>query len=108
VHSPQFLYPFSLTAQLYKVQVLLGRASFAQKVDPLMEIHPLQVFGYQEHVEQSNPQAEISDSIYSPSVIIYTVIINTVKIYSIWGMLSSSFYLLSGRKRPGKHLFPIW
>jgi len=38
----------------------------AQKVDPLTEKHPLHVFGYHGHTEQSKPQAEISDSIFPP------------------------------------------
>jgi len=57
-HPPQLLYPLSFTAQPNKEQVLLGIASRAQKVDPLTDIHPLQVCGYHEQVEQSNPQAE--------------------------------------------------
>jgi hypothetical protein len=63
-HPPQFLYPRSFTAQLKRAQVLLGRASRAQNVDPLTEKHPLHVLGYHVHVEQSIPQEEISDSIF--------------------------------------------
>jgi hypothetical protein len=65
-HPPQFLEPLSLTAQLNNAQVLPGNASLAQKVDPLTEKHPLHVFGYHGHTEQSKPQAEISDSIFPP------------------------------------------
>jgi hypothetical protein len=58
LQPPQFINFLVLTEQSYKGHVPLDIISFAQKVDPFIFVHPVQVLLKNSHSSHFNPQAD--------------------------------------------------